>query len=227
MSEDSESDGNISPAYYRARVVDQNRPAFEMFQISCGLVEDVIVGVRAHASEADLATELLFVQAYKSYSSVYFLAVRGQEEDAMTIVRRLMEVTAQLAYIQDEGDDARTRERGQAFLEHDPDRQRYFWGRSHKELFVAIGHEDLYNSDYRYLAQISPSAAQRLASCLRQGEIRIRTTEAFSRILSFATHHFLFCCKIWNQRFHLLNEPQLNGLIEKARVAMRAARGLA
>ena len=115
-----------SPGEFRARAIDANRPAFELWQWTCQLLEDRIEWPRAWRCPADFAYNLLFLQVYKSMYSVCFLAVRGQQEDAFTILRRILELAVQLEYLQRTAPtdvDARASQ----YLDQDPDVGSHYW----------------------------------------------------------------------------------------------------
>jgi len=64
------------------------------------------------------ALDLLFIQGYKSFSSLYVLCVRGEGEDAATILRRLLAISWQAGYL---ANDPEARElRGKQYLA-------YYW----------------------------------------------------------------------------------------------------
>lgn len=204
-----------SPAEFRARTIEANRPAFELWKQTCALLEDKIESPRVLRSPADSAYDLLFLQVYKSMCSVYHLAVRGQQEDAFTVLRRILELGAQLEYLHKAapGDlDARAAQ----YLNQDPDVERYWWGGSFKSLFKDLGLETTYESDYSFLSQIGHGAARRNLLAVRDGQVQIRSTEHFTSLLLFATLYTLGAARVWNSRFHLLAEEAVERLIARS-----------
>jgi hypothetical protein len=107
-----------TPAKFRARIIDENRAAFDLWRHTCALVEGAIPTPRDISDPYARALDLLFIQGYKSFSSLYVLCVRGQGEDAATILRRLLEISLQAGYL---ANDPEARElRGKQYLA-------YYW----------------------------------------------------------------------------------------------------
>lgn len=106
------------PAEFQARMIEENRPAFIFWSRVCSLIEDAIVTPRNIQPAYARALDMLFIQAFKSFSSLYVLCVRGLGEDAATILRRLLEVSMQAKFL---AQDPKEREdRGRRYMA-------YFW----------------------------------------------------------------------------------------------------
>jgi len=204
------------PAAYRARVIRANREGFSLWKDTCKLIEDRILAPRTYPSPFEFSLDVLFLQAYKSFCAVYLLAVRGQEEDAATVLRRLMEITIQVEYlVQPEECGARVT-RAERYLAHDPDKEHYWWGAGLRKLFEEVGRGATYEQDYSLLSQIAHAVSRRVIPNLREGVIKIRTAEVFTPLLVFAARYVLSCCYRWNQGFHLISEPELEALVKRA-----------
>ncbi len=107
------------PFRFQARMIEENHPAFNLWRRVCSNMEEAIVRPRNIQPAFPRALDLLFIQAFKSFSSLYVLCVRGLDEDAATILRRLLEITMQAKFLAQE---PREREhRGARYLA-------YFWG---------------------------------------------------------------------------------------------------
>ena len=204
------------PSVFRAAVIESNRPAFELFGKTAALLEGVVMRDRPHRSRFDLAIDILFLQAYKSFCGVYFLAVRGQGEDAATLLRRLLEITAQIGYLSHDPSPSERERRADCFLNFNPDRGGYWWNGNIRSLFISIGLQETYDQDYRFLAQISHTCAQRLRLELEKGTILIRTGETFTPNVMFASRYFLGAAMKWNEVFNLLEESRLAALSDEA-----------
>jgi len=108
----------INAAKFKAKIIDSNRDAFDLFRDTCSLIEAAITEPRDITEPYARALDLLFIQAYKSYTAVYFLAVRGHGEDAATILRRLLEISLQVCYLAKDYDERS--QRGKNYLA-------YYW----------------------------------------------------------------------------------------------------
>jgi hypothetical protein len=205
-----------TPDEFRARTIDANRPAYELWQQTCRLLEDRIASARVWRCPADLAYDLLFLQVYKSLCSVYCLAARGQQEDAFTILRRILELGVQLEYLQ-RADPSEVNARALQYLNQDPDvGPPYWWGGSFTTLFRELKLEATYESDYRLLAQIGHGAARRILPPVRNGAVQIRSTDHFTTLLVFSVLYTIFAARVWNGRFHLLAEQAIDKLASES-----------
>jgi len=77
------------PAEFQAWMVEANRPAFILWRRVCSLMEEAIVRPRNIQPAFARALDMLLIQAFKSFASLYLLCVRGLGEDAATLLRRL------------------------------------------------------------------------------------------------------------------------------------------
>jgi hypothetical protein len=104
-------------------------------------------------------------------------------------------------------------ERASQYLNQDPDvGSHYWWGGSFATLFMDLGLETTYASDYRLLAQIGHGAARRILPPVRDGQVQIRSTDHFTTLLVFAALYTLSASRVWNWRFHLLAEGAVEEL---------------
>jgi hypothetical protein len=202
------------PAEYRARTIEANGPAFELWTQVCSLIEDVVAAPRPYESPYDIALDCLFLQAYKTSCGVYFMGIRGHEEDAATLLRRLLEVAAQAEYLAQLPDAGGRHERARLYLDHEPDEGRYWWRGTIVDLFTRIGAAATYQEDYRLLAQIAHGAARRVLPKIRDGVIQIRSVESFTVFLVFACRYVLSATRLWNDRFRLIEPDRVQRLID-------------
>jgi hypothetical protein len=102
-----------------ATMIENHRRAFTLFKDIMEEIERVISAQRDVQPAYNRALDLLFIQTYKSFSSVYVLWVRGHGEDAVTILRRLLEIAFQVAWLEKAEKDEKE-DRGAEYLA-------YFW----------------------------------------------------------------------------------------------------
>lgn len=206
------SDAILSPREFRAQTIDDNRPAFELWKATSSLIEPAISSPRAIPGPYEAACDLLFIQAFKASCSVYILAVRGHEEDAATILRRLLEIVAQLGYLDQPVNSEERKSRAEAYLQQDPDRGRFWWGGNFRNLFGSLNLVASYDQDYRFLAQIAHAAARRVSLQVEGSVIQIRSTKGFTPLLVFSCRYLLGAARIWNECFALLEDKELERL---------------
>jgi hypothetical protein len=209
-------DENDTPSSFRATVINGNRSGFALFRRTAELLEEVVTNPRPHSSRFALALDVLFLQAYKTFCGVYLLAVRGHGEDAATLLRRLLEITAQIGYLTYDPNPSERESRATHYFAHDPSRGGYWWNDNIRNLFDSIGLVDTYDQDYRLLAQISHTCAQRLLFGVEKGSILIRSAETFTPTVVFASRYVLGAAMKWNAVFNLLNVPRLAALSDEA-----------
>jgi ferredoxin-thioredoxin reductase catalytic subunit len=207
---------NNSAREFRARVIAENKPAFDLWVETCRLLEDNIELPRKLKCPADFAFDLLFLQVYKSMCSIYILAVRGHQEDAFTVLRRLLELAVQLRYLNN-AQPGEINTRAEKYLRQDPDmRPHYWWGGTFESLFRDLGLEETYANDYRLLAQISHGVAKRNLFTVSNGHIQIRSAEHFKSLLIFSVFYTLEGLRVWNGRFKILSEEAVEKLVAKS-----------
>jgi hypothetical protein len=113
-----------NPQEFRATMIENHRQSYTLFKDTIEEIERIIStprNIQPAYSAYNEALNLLFIQAYKSFSSVYVLWVRGNGEDAATILRRLMEIAFQIIYLE-KAEENEKEERGAKYLA-------YFWGK--------------------------------------------------------------------------------------------------
>lgn len=115
-TESAVSGHDMTPAEYKAGMWDRHRPAFTLFQDTLHCVEAVIAHPRDIEPTFARALDMLFIQGYKSFSSIYLLCVRGHGEDAATILRRLLELSAQAIYLARDPSESVREERGGRYV---------------------------------------------------------------------------------------------------------------
>jgi hypothetical protein len=104
---------------FRRRTLAQHKPAADLHRSVSAMLETAVQTPRLVADIVQRAVDMLFVQAFKAHQSVFELSAVCLTEDAATIVRRLLELAAQAAWIAKESDaDVRNRRAGMylAFL---------------------------------------------------------------------------------------------------------------
>ena len=129
MTSESIAQGIAQNKALRKQMLDRHRPAFHVWFRLAQLLEEAIVKDRNLQSAFALALDLLFIEAFKSHGSLYFLCVNGHGEDAATIGRRLFEIALQVGYLCSE--DPKREERGKKCLA-------YFW-HSAKDIAAMVG----------------------------------------------------------------------------------------
>ncbi len=80
-------------------MIDRHRPAFKLWGRCHKLLEDVIPQGRDLSLPFSRALDILFIQAFKSHGSLYYLCVHGHGEDGATILRRTLEIAFQVRYL--------------------------------------------------------------------------------------------------------------------------------
>jgi hypothetical protein len=103
-----------SNAAAKAATLARHRAAFDLWLLVHCPLEEGVVRRRILKSAFERALDLLFIQAFKSHSSLYPLCVLGHCEDAAMIARRIFEVALQVAYLNAE--DAERETRGRQYL---------------------------------------------------------------------------------------------------------------
>lgn len=206
-----------NPDEFKANTIEGNRPAHELFLEVSRLLDNEIEGERCYTGKTDFATDLLFIQAYKAFCGVYLLAVRGYEQDAATILRRLLEIAAQILYL-NVSDTVEDREcRAAQCLQYDPDLGGYWWGTGgFKGLFCKkLDHSETFKEDYRLLAQIAHGFVRRTLPAVEQEKIQICSARLFSPLVVFSCCYILVSVIVWNRHFKLYDESDLEELSSK------------
>ena len=123
--------GETTPQEFMRRIVERYSRAFDLWCRTHELLEGVIPTNRDLSSPFSRALDILFVQAFKSHGSIYVLCVRGQGEDAATILRRMLEIALQVRYLFAETDPHERDVRGRRFLA-------YYWLQAPERIKVAL-----------------------------------------------------------------------------------------
>src|SRR5437762_72386 len=105
---------DVSPAQFRAQMIDRHRPSFELWGRCHEELERVVPQSRDTSQAYARALDILFVQGFKSHGSLYVLCVRGHGEDGATILRRLLEIALQVGYLS--MDASKRQERAEKYL---------------------------------------------------------------------------------------------------------------
>lgn len=87
---------------------------FEFYDRVQKVIEQAIQQPRDRNTAFARALDSLFIQAHKSFDSIYLLVTCGSGEDAATILRRLLEIVWQIQYLVGEADDDETKRSGRA-----------------------------------------------------------------------------------------------------------------
>ncbi len=95
-------------------MIDRNRAAFDLWRHCHEILEAAVTQPREITSPLARALDILFIQAFKSHGSLYFLCVHGHGEDGATIARRILEVAFQTQYLC--ADTALREERAKKYL---------------------------------------------------------------------------------------------------------------
>src|SRR5450755_3747098 len=101
MTDESMGGGVAQNKAFRKQMLDRHRPAFDVWFRLAQLLENAVVKERKGTLQSAFACalDLLFIEAFKSHGSLYFLCVNGCGEDAATIARRLFENALQVGYL--------------------------------------------------------------------------------------------------------------------------------
>ena len=170
---------------YRATVRNAHAEAFAIHRDVAVTLEDAFLAPRGHPDEVAVVLDMLMVQGYKAHLSVCLLSEHGMIEDAATIARRLLELSVQTVYMAADDDPRVCRRRAGSYLaflwrrlpwrfrQNFPAQakarwsgyaRKYgrfvkknakAWGPKWKDMFIAIGSEKLYNTDYALLSSIA------------------------------------------------------------------------
>jgi hypothetical protein len=109
-----------TPQDFMARMVERHSRAFDLWRRTHERLEVAVPTARDLSSPFSRALDILFIQAFKSHGSLYVLCVRGQGEDAGTILRRMLEIAIQVRYLSVEAAPAERDTRGRRYLA-------YYW----------------------------------------------------------------------------------------------------
>ena len=104
----------VTPREFKARMIDRHRAAFHLWRHCHEILEAAVTRPRDVTSVFSRALDILFVQAFKSHGSLYFLCVHGHGEDGATIARRILEIAFQVQYLYE--DVALQEERAKKYL---------------------------------------------------------------------------------------------------------------
>src|ERR1035437_2541354 len=77
MTDESNGEGIAQNKSFRKQMLDQHRPAFDIWLRLAQLLEEAVVGDRDLQSAFARALDLLFIQAFKSHGALYVLCVNG------------------------------------------------------------------------------------------------------------------------------------------------------
>jgi hypothetical protein len=190
------------------------------------------------------ALDMLLVQAYKTHLSVFALCELAHIEDAATLARRLLELSAQAAFMLSpagKGEQQAARyladlwdrlpvERREALPVHlvahweavvapfkgtlSPQRPR--WGPPFKDMFEAAGMASTYEEDYRFLSGIAHGSAEDQILHYSARTVNVRPSEQVPTILVVATRYYLSLVVQWNNHFQVLPEDRLLAFITAA-----------
>jgi hypothetical protein len=90
--------------------------AFALYREVANDVETYVRSPRRLGSPLPLALDMLMMQGYKTFLSLYLLTEHAQIEDAATIVRRLLELAARANWIAAAADEAGQEERARHYI---------------------------------------------------------------------------------------------------------------
>jgi hypothetical protein len=188
--------------------------------------------------------DMLIIQGYKAHLSVCLLSEHGMIEDAATIARRLLELSVQAVYSAADDNPKVCQRRAGSYLaflwRKFPRRFRQnfpaqakarwsgyarkygrfvkkkakAWGPHWKLMFIAIGAEKLYNTDYALLSSIAHGSPDEHVLTFSATTVRVHAHHHVSALLVFASKYYLTIAEQWNNRFNLVEPANLNRMIQ-------------
>jgi hypothetical protein len=99
MDQEAIAAGVTANAEIKHKILRRHRKAFRFWFLVAQMLEEAVVQDRSIELPFQRALDLFLLQAFKSHQSLYLLSVVGHEEDAATIVRRLLEICFQVGYL--------------------------------------------------------------------------------------------------------------------------------
>jgi hypothetical protein len=218
--------------------------AFAIHRDIAVTLEDAMLVPRVHPDEVSVVLDMLMVQAYKAHLSVSLLSEHAMVEDAATIARRLLELSVQAVYIaaddqprvcqrragrylaflwrkfprrfrKDFPSKAKTRWSGYArkygrFVR----KKAKFWGPNWKDMFIAIGSEKLYNTDYALLSAVAHGSPDEQVLTFSATTVKVHAHHHVSTLLVFASKYYLTVVEQWNRQFNLVEPANLDRMIQ-------------
>ena len=234
------------PQQFRARMLREHAESFRLFYDVVSAVEGAFQESVQISDNVRRAVDMLMVQGYKAYSSVYVLLVRGHVEDGATIARRMLELAVQTVYIAAESEEDVRCDRADRYLAnlwdaapdtlrasmpanarlawerhfekhgHHLPKKRRSWGPNFREMFRAIGCEATYVQDYTFLSGIAHGSPPNLIYDYRGPTVEVRHGRHVSLILTYATRYFLAIIEQWNLLFGLIDSDQYSHFVSRA-----------
>jgi hypothetical protein len=165
-------------------------------------------------------------------------------EDAATIARRLLELSVQAVYIAADDEPRVCRRRAGSYLaflwRKFPRRFRQnfpaqakarwsgyarkygrfvrknakAWGPHWKQMFIAIGAEKLYNTDYALLSSIAHGSPDEQVLTFSATTVKVHAHHHVSALLVFASRYYLTIAEQWNRHFNLVDPSNLDRMIQ-------------
>ena len=227
---------------FRQQVIEAHRPAFELHSKIAATFEAAIGNSRRHPQLVDLVLDMLMLQAHKSYGAVALLGQHGLLEDTATISRRMMELGVQAVYIGAQSDRQLGERRAGMYLAfmwrniapRHRDRlplgirnqwadiaKQYgefvsenarAWGPNWRDMFTAIGAEDLYLEDYSLLSGFAHGSPEHQIFAFSEPTIRLHRHDFVSILIAYSSRYYLMVAEPWNARFNLAAPARINEL---------------
>jgi hypothetical protein len=197
------------------------------------------------------AVDMLFVQAFKSMTSVRELASLALSEDAATLTRRLMELAVRSIFIARDSEEQTRIDRAEAYLAAlwnewptelrviIAETERNAWetitsaypqhdasGRrrrkpSIREQFNYAEQPETYRTDYSYLSSIAHGLPPAFVHQYSQGIVQIHDDREVPRLLVYSASYGLATFLVWQEHFEIADVPA-ESLMEAVRSAREA-----
>ena len=236
--------GPQSVRSYRATVRGAHAEAFAIHADVAVTLEDAFLAPRGHPDEVSVVLDMLMVQGYKAHLSVCLLSEHGMIEDAATIARRLLELSVQAVYIAaDDNPKVHQRRAGsylaflwrkfpRRFRQNFPaqakarwsgyarqygrfvKKNKKSWGPNWKQMFIDIGAEKLYNTDYALLSSSAHGSPDEQVLTFSATTVKVHAHHHVSALLVVASKYYLTIAEQWNNRFNLVEPANLNRMIQ-------------
>ncbi len=229
-----------TPEEFSVAIQERHRATFDLHAKLAQLLQDTVVSNRYLPDLVARATDMLFVQGFKSHQSVYFLCSHALVEDAATIVRRLLELFVQAIYIARDSEESERNHRAGMYLaflwrewptslrERIPFDERQAWeslyatyahqikgkrwGPSFAKMFQYAGNPDTYDQAYSLLSGFAHGSPTSLVGSYSQACVELHSDRGVPFVLEYATRYALGLTLIWNDIFQLCYAERLTAV---------------
>ncbi len=230
---------------FRNEVRSKHGEAFQLaHDVSFTIGDAVIQSVRIN-DEIDRALDILIQQGWRAHVSVQALAERNLTEDAATISRRLLELAIHAGYIAATDDYPLRLNRATRFLAkfwHSapqefkqmmagddrcawegwfetwktrlPQNPKTWWP-TFRDMLASLGHEETYDTDYRFLSGVAHGYASFLAKDYARSVADTHYPIDICPLLIHSSKYYVALAVNWNRMFKVLPIDELAQLIQR------------